>query len=289
MVSTRIKTYGELVMFSHTLFSVPFGLSAMLLAAQGLPSPRVFLWVMVALVSARTAANALNRLVDRKIDAKNPRTARRHLPAGKVSLKEVIFLIAFCLLALTAAAFMLNPLCVILLPVPLFLFFTYSFTKRFTWTCHLVLGIACGGAPVGAWLAVTGGIGLPSLVMGAAVMFWVAGFDIIYGAQDEAFDREENLSSIPVEFGIPRALQISSAFHVLAVLLLACLIPLAGLGPAYWAGLAITAGLLFYEHKMVSPGHLENVKLASYSINQIVSIILLLSVIVDVLLRTGPK
>ncbi len=284
MVLTRLRTYGELVMFSHTLFSVPFGLIAMLLAAGGFPSAWVFTWILVALISARTAANALNRLVDRKIDARNPRTSGRHLPMGVINPLEVVILILACLLVLTVAAFMLNPLCVILLPVPLFAFFLYSFTKRFTWTCHIILGAACGGAPVGAWMAVKGNISWVSLILGAAVTFWVAGFDIIYGAQDRDFDEDEGLFSIPVVFGVKKALGISAVFHAVTMLLLFYVKVLAGLGWLYGAGLLLTAGLLFYEHVIVSPDNLKNVTIASYSINQIVSMVILVFTAADIFL-----
>ena len=284
MVLTRLRTYGELVMFSHTLFSVPFGLIAMLLAAGGFPSAWVFTWILVALISARTAANALNRLVDRKIDARNPRTSGRHLPRGVINPLEVVILILACLLVLTVAAFMLNPLCVILLPVPLFAFFLYSFTKRFTWTCHIILGAACGGAPVGAWMAVKGNISWVSLILGAAVTFWVAGFDIIYGAQDRDFDEDEGLFSIPVVFEVKKALGISAVFHAVTMLLLFYVKVLAGLGWLYGAGLLLTAGLLFYEHVIVSPDNLKNVTIASYSINQIVSMVILVFTAADIFL-----
>lgn len=279
----KLKNYGELVMFSHTLFSVPFGIISMLLAAGGFPPFRLFFWIMVALVSARTAANALNRVIDKDIDARNPRTASRHLPRGLLSTFEVVLLIGFCFLLLTISAFMLNPLCVVLLPVPAFLFFIYSFTKRFTWTCHIILGIACGCAPLGAWIAVTGNIGWISIVLFAVVMFWVAGFDIIYATHDVEFDREEGLFSIPASFGIKKALIVSAVFHFLAVVLLFYLYKLANLGIIYLAGVIITTALLTYEHLLVSPDNLRNVTIASYSINQVVSVVMLIFTTADLL------
>lgn len=285
MVLKKIKAYGELVMFSHTLFSIPFGIIAMLMAADGFPSLWLTVWILFALISARTAANALNRLVDKDIDAKNPRTAGRHMPRGAVGEGEVIVLIAVCLIVLIVSAFMISPICVGLLPLPLALFFVYSFTKRFTWLCHLILGAACACAPLGAWVAVTGEISAVALLLGAAVMFWVAGFDIIYGAQDVAFDREEALHSIPETFGVKNALIISSAFHLLAVALLIVAGYLAGLGVFYYIGAGLVAALLVYEHAIVSPTNLKNVTIASYSINQIVSTIFLLFSGADVLIK----
>jgi 4-hydroxybenzoate polyprenyltransferase len=285
MVLSRIRTYGELVMFSHTLFSIPFGLIVMLLAAEGFPSFRLTLWIFIALISARTAANALNRLVDKDIDAINPRTAGRHMPQGLVNTKEVLLLILVCFALLTLSAFMINPLCVVLLPVPIFLFIVYSFTKRFTWACHIILGAACACAPVGAWIAVTGNISWVSLIFGAIVTLWVSGFDIIYGAQDIDFDREENLHSIPSAFGVRNALIISALFHVAAVLLLVYAGTLARLGWIYFSGVCIAAVLLLYEHAIVSPTNLKNVTIASYSVNQVVSTVLLVFSSADILIK----
>ena len=285
MVLTRVKAYAGLVMFSHTLFSIPFGVIAMLMAADGFPSLWLTVWIFVALISARTAANALNRLVDKDIDAKNPRTAGRHMPRGVVKTGEAAALVAICLLVLVVSAFMISPICVGLLPVPLFLFFIYSFTKRFTWWCHIILGAACACAPLGAWVAVTGGIGWTVIALAAAVMLW-AGFDIIYGAQDVEFDRENALHSIPAAFGVKSALIISAAFHLLAAALLVYVGILAGLGLLYYIGMGLIAALLIYEHAIVSPANLKNVTIASYSINQIVSTIFLLFAGADILIKS---
>lgn len=284
MVFNKIKTYGNLVMFSHTIFSLPFAFVSMLIAANGMPKFSVFFWIGIAFLGARTGANALNRLVDKDIDAKNPRTADRHLPRGIVKNTEVVILVLVCFALLSLAAFMLNPLCAMLLPVAIFLFVLYSYTKRFTWTCHLVLGFISGGAPVGAWIAVTGKISWICLVLGAANALWVAGFDIIYGSQDVEFDRKEGLYSIPAVFGIKNALLISTLFHIMTVILLTYIFFIAGLSYVYLTGLIIIAVLLYKEHKMVSPTNLMNVKIASYGINQIVSIVFLIFSTVDILL-----
>lgn len=284
MVLQKIKTYGKLVMFSHTIFSFPFAFISMLIAADGMPKISVFFWIGVAFLGARTGANAVNRLIDKDIDAKNPRTAERHMPKGIVKSYEVIFitLVSFSLLAL--AAFMLNPLCVILLPAAIFLFIMYSYTKRFTWACHIVLGIISGGAPVGAWIAVTGKISWVALVMGAANALWVSGFDIIYGSQDVDFDREEGLYSIPAAFGIKNALIISSMFHIAAVIILIYIYFIANMSLVYLIGLTIIAGLLYKEHTMVSVNNLTNVNIASYNINQLVSIVFLVFSATDILM-----
>lgn len=273
MVFKKIKQYAELVMFSHTLFSMPFAMVSMLWAANGLPKMSVFFWIIIALIGARTGANALNRLVDKDIDAKNPRTAGRHLPLGLVKSSEVFLIVVFSFALLVLAAYELNPLCLELLPLALFLFIIYSYTKRFTWACHVILGIACGGAPVGAWIAVTGKIGWPSLVLGAVVTLWVAGFDIIYGTQDYDFDKSNGLFSIPVKFGIKNALLISTFFHVIALLLLLYLYFYMKMGWIYLAGIIIIGYLLYKEHSIVKPDNLKHVTIASYDINQIVSVL----------------
>lgn len=279
---SKVKTYGELVMFSHTLFSLPFAIIAMLWAAQGLPSGKVIFWMLVALIGARNGANALNRLVDRRIDARNPRTANRHLPRGSVKVYEVVGLIILCFSLMVLAAFMLNPLCVKLLPLALVAFGVYSYTKRFTWACHVVLGIACGGAPVGAWMAVTGEVGWPSIVLGAVVTLWVAGFDIIYATQDVDFDRSQRLFSIPAQFGIKNSLYIAAIFHGTVIALLMYLYYLMNMGSMYLIGVSIAGVLLFVEHMMVSPKNLKTMKIASYNINQILSVVLCIFVALDI-------
>ncbi|MCM0649366.1 putative 4-hydroxybenzoate polyprenyltransferase [Clostridium swellfunianum] len=284
MVLSKIKTYGNLVMFSHTIFSLPFAFVSMLIAANGMPSFRVFFWIAMAFLGARTGANAINRLIDKDIDAKNPRTANRHMPRGAVKIKEVIMLVVISFALLALSAFMLNPLCAALLPVAIFLFILYSYTKRFTWACHIVLGIISGGAPVGAWIAVTGKISWISLVLGAANALWVAGFDIIYGSQDVDFDRKEGLFSIPAVFGIENALIISSLFHAAAVTILIYIYFIAHMSWLFLIGIAIVSILLVIEHKMVSPTNLTNVNIASYGINQIVSIVFLVFSVADIFL-----
>lgn len=284
MVLNKLRTYGNLVMFSHTLFSLPFAFVAMLIAANGIPQPRIFIWIGVAFLGARTGANAINRLIDRNIDAKNPRTASRHMPMGIVKNTEVVFIVIISFGILLLAAIELNPLCVIMLPFAIFLFIIYSYTKRFTWACHLVLGITCGGAPVGAWMAVTGRISWICLIMGAANALWVTGFDIIYGSQDVDFDRKEGLFSIPAIFGVELALIFSSLLHAATVILLIYLYYIAHLGWLYLVGIGIISLLLIKEHKMVSPSNLDNVKIASYGINQVVSVAFLVFSIADILL-----
>jgi 4-hydroxybenzoate polyprenyltransferase len=280
-----IKRYGELVMFPHTLFSLPFGVISMMIAAGGFPPLKLTFWIIVALISARTGANALNRLVDKDIDARNPRTKGRHIPQGSVSVREALLLSAGCFVVLVIAAYMIRPVCVFLLPVPLSLMLLYSFTKRFTWACHLMLGAACACAPVGAWIAVTGELSWAVITLGAAVMLWVAGFDIIYGVLDIEHDREEGLHSIPSAFGARNAFVISAAFHTAAVMLLIYTGILVSMGWIYFLGIALTAGLLLYEHIIISPDDNRKIPIASYLMNQIVSSVFLIFSGADMLIK----
>ena len=284
-IGKKINDYGVLVMFSHTIFSLSFALISMLLAGNGKLKFRVIFWILVAFMSARTGANALNRVIDAEIDAKNPRTATRQLPQGLMNKKEILIFVVICFAIMVFAAWQLNTICFILSPIALFLMTIYSYTKRFTWMCHLVLGITSAAAPVGAWLAVTGKISLIPLAMGAANTLWVAGFDIIYGAQDYDFGTKNGIHSIPARFGVKNALHISSVFHVLAVIFLLMVGLLAPqLGIIYYGGLLINMVLFVIQHRLVKPDNLTNVKIASYSINQVISIVFLVTGLLDCLI-----
>ena len=280
----KLHEYGKLVMFSHTIFSLSFAVVSLLAASKGRPDPRIILWAGLALLGARTGANAVNRMIDAKIDAENPRTADRQLPRGQLQTFEAAALTIFCFIILLISSWQLNPLCMYLSPLALLLMIVYSYTKRFTWLCHLVLGITCACAPVGAWLAVTGSFSWEALFLGGANCLWTAGFDIIYGSQDYEFDKAYGLYSIPVRFGISGALTISTLFHIAAFFCLSVfgwlLYP--GLGPIYAGGLLIIALLMLVQHKIVSPSHLENVNIASYSISQITSIVFLVFGVLDI-------
>ncbi|MHB8964091.1 MAG: UbiA-like polyprenyltransferase [Saccharofermentanales bacterium] len=283
-ISAKIRTYGELVMFSHTLFSLPFALIAMFLAADGLPDFRVLLWILVALFAGRNGANALNRYVDAGIDARNPRTVNRHIPAGSVRPREALIITILCYILFVFAAASINRICLLLSPAALALFTLYSYTKRFTWLCHLVLGVTCAGAPVGAWLAVTGSFHLVPMILAAVVALWVAGFDIIYGTQDIEFDRAEGLFSIPVRFGLRGALWIARIFHLAMWALLLLLFFISKLGPVYLIGVAVSGLLLIAEHYLVDPRHRAKMNVASYHINQVISVMLLLTAAADIFL-----
>lgn len=284
-VKNKITDYGTLVMFSHTIFSLSFALISMLLAGNGKLNFNTIFWIVVAFLGARTGANALNRVIDAEIDARNPRTATRQIPQGLMNKKEILIFVVICFGIMVFAAWKLNTICLILSPIALFLMIIYSYTKRFTWMCHLVLGITSAAAPVGAWLAVTGKIIFLPLVMGAANTLWVAGFDIIYGAQDYEFDTNNGIHSIPARFGVKNALLISRAFHVIALICLVIVGLLSNeLGTLYYIGLFIISILFIVQHSMVSEVNLKNVKVASYNVNQVISIVFLVFGLLDCLI-----
>lgn len=282
----RLKMYADMVMLPHTLFALPFAFIGVLTAADGMPSGWQLFWVLAAMVGARNGANALNRWVDREIDAANPRTAYRHLPQKLLAHWEVLLVAGLGFVLFILSAYMLNPLCFMLLPIPLILMIIYSYTKRFTWLCHLVLGAAVGGAPMGGWLAVRGEIVFPDIIypalLWAAVGLWVAGFDVIYGTLDVEFDRRHGIHSIPARFGIPAALQIARVFHFISIILLLTVKYFLPLRWLYIVGVIITALLLVYEHKMISPTNLKRVTIASYTINEIIGPVMLLFAALDI-------
>lgn len=280
----RLRRYGELVLFSHTLFSLPFGLLSMLWTAEGLPDFATFFWILLALIGARNGANAFNRIADLRFDQKNPRTSGRPLADGRVSLGEAVLLTIACFALLIFAAAQLNRLCLLLSPLAVGLFLLYSYTKRFTCLCHFFLGLCCGGAPVGAALAVEGRFTLLSFLLGGAVLFWVAGFDILYALQDIDFDRQERLHSVPARFGQRPALLISAGCHILAVGLLAAVCGFRPVGGFYWAGLLAVSLLLLLEHMDVEPRNPRRMRFAAYHLNQMVSLVFFFFALLDMLL-----
>jgi 4-hydroxybenzoate polyprenyltransferase len=271
----RAVLYGRMVKFSHSVFALPFALASAALAARDGFRWAQIGWIVVAMVGARSAAMGFNRLADHDLDAQNPRTAGRELPQGRLRRAEVWALVALSAAALVVAAAMLNPLCLLLSPAALAIVLGYSYTKRFTPLSHVFLGLSLAVAPVGAWLAIRGAFAPAPLVIAAAVLCWVAGFDIIYACQDVDFDRRAGLHSIPARLGVARGLVVARAFHVLAVLLMAAVYPLAGLHPAYLAGVAVIAGILAYEHSLVSADDLSRVDAAFFTLNGWVSVLYL--------------
>jgi len=271
-VVERAVAYGRMIKFSHSVFALPFALTSMALAAtDGIRWAQVG-WVLVAMVGARSAAMGFNRLADHAIDARNPRTAGRELPRGILSRAEVWAFVIASAAALVLAAGMLNRLCLWLSPVALAIVFVYSYTKRFTSLSHLVLGLALAVAPVGTWLAVRGSFDAVPILLGLAVLFWVAGFDTIYACQDVDFDRHEGLRSLPAWLGVRNALRVARVFHALAVTLLLSLYWLAPLHPLYLVGVAGVAALLVYEHSLVRHDDLSRVDMAFFTLNGWISI-----------------
>jgi 4-hydroxybenzoate polyprenyltransferase len=268
----RAVTYGRMIKVSHSVFALPFAMAAAALAAGGAPSPRQVLWILVAMVGARSAAMGFNRLADHELDARNPRTAARELPAGLLTRRQVWAFVALSAAVLVVAAAMLNPLCLALSPVALLIVFGYSYTKRFTAFSHAFLGLALAIAPVGAWLAVRGELAWPPIVLGLAVLAWVAGFDTIYACQDAAHDRSVGLRSLPARWGVRRALVAARGFHVAAVVLLAAVYVLVPLHPVYVLGVAAVAGLLAFEHSLVRHDDLSRVNAAFFTVNGWISI-----------------
>ena len=283
------RVYGRMIKFSHSVFALPFALSGAALAARegGIAAMQI-LWIAVAMVGARSAAMGFNRLVDRRVDGANPRTRNRELPRGVVSVRAVISLVLLSGAVLMAAAFQLNPLCFYLSPLALGGLLFYSYTKRFTWTSHLFLGLCLGGAPLGAWIAVTGRFDLPPIVLGLAVLNWVAGFDILYSCQDREFDVGYGLHSIPARFGISRSLTVARFLHLAAVLLLVWVGLLLGLHMIYFLGVACVAGLLIYEHLIVKPEDLSRLGMAFLTMNSAVSVVYFCFTLADLLLLGSP-
>lgn len=267
-----VRIWGEMVKFSHSVFALPFALASAVLAGAGRVPLRTMLWIVVAMVGARSAAMGFNRLADQAIDARNPRTAGRELPRGVLSRASVWLFVLVSAAALVVAAAMLNPLCLALSPVALAVVFGYSYTKRFTALSHLVLGLALAIAPVGAWLAVRGRFDATPIVLGLAVLAWVAGFDTIYSCQDAEFDRGAGLHSLPARLGVGRALLLARTFHAMATVLLLTLFALEPLHPVYLAGVAGVAAALVYEHSLVKADDLSKVDAAFFLVNGWISV-----------------
>jgi 4-hydroxybenzoate polyprenyltransferase len=275
----------EMVKFSHTVFALPFAFLSAVLAAGGMPDAATSAKILVAMVAARSAAMAHNRLADRSLDAANPRTAGRALPAGRLSVGFARAFLAVSILVFLAAAASLNRATLLLAPVALGLLLMYAYTKRFTALSHLVLGLCLALAPVGAWIAVRGSLERLPVLLGLAVLFWTAGFDVIYALQDEEFDRRAGLRSLPAHLGARRALAVSAGLHALMLILLAVVWRLSGSGLLFGLGILVTAAALVYQHAIVRPGDLSRVNAAFFTANGFVSVALGVLGIADVLAR----
>jgi len=280
---SRITVFLEMIKFSHTIFALPFALTGALLAAGGIPSGEKIFWIVMAMVGARTAAMGLNRLIDAEIDGRNPRTRGRAIPAGLLGKGQVAAFIILSILLLLYAAARLNPLCLKLAPVALFFLVLYSYCKRFTALAHIVLGLCLGAAPVGAWIAIRGDVAPAPVLLGLAVLFWVAGFDILYALQDLEFDRQAGLHSIPVKLGVSGSLRLSRIFSVIMVALLIVVHLLLQAGPFFLAGIVLAALLLAYEQWLLRDGDLSKLDMAFFTMNGYISIIIFTASLLAVL------
>lgn len=268
----KTADYLRLIKFSHSIFALPFAFTSALLAADGIPALHQIFWITIAMVGGRSGAMGMNRIIDRKIDALNPRTESREIPRGIVKTGEALFFTGIAFALLVFAAYMLNPLCLKVSPLVLLVLFSYSYMKRFTWLCHLVLGLALSLAPLGAWIAVRGTFNAEILPLCFAVMFWVAGFDALYGLQDVDFDKMQGLFSIPSAFGVHASLWTAKIFHLITVGLLLSMVYIFDLGILYIAGVFVAAGLLIYEHSLVKPSDLSKLNMAFFNMNGYISI-----------------
>lgn len=280
----KIVLYLKLIKFSHSIFSLPFALTGTLIAASGIPSLKKILWIIIAMGGARSGAMGLNRIIDRKIDAENPRTKDREIPAGKVKVRDAVIFTVISFVILVFAAYMLNPLCLKLSPVAIAVVFLYPYTKRFTWLSHFVLGIALSAAPLGAWIAIKGTLDWEILLMVFAVIFWLAGFDVLYALQDLEFDKSSGLYSLPKKFGIKKTLILSDIFHFLAWSLLVLTGIIFDLRVFYWLGILIVGGLFIYEHSIVKPNDLSKLDMAFFNMNGYISMTVFVFTLLDYLI-----
>lgn len=281
----KIRVFLEMIKFEHTIFALPFAYIGALLVEQRLPSGHDVFWITVAMVGARTAAMSLNRVIDRHIDARNPRTGGRALPKGLLSTLEVWILALLSMLVLFVATLRLSPLAVKMFPVALFVLIGYSYTKRFTWLCHIWLGVALGLAPLAAWIAISNSFATAPVLLGLGVTFWVAGFDIIYACMDYEFDRSEGIFSIPSRFGIPTALKIAAVFHLLASVFMVAAGLILELGTYYFIGVGLAVLILCYEHAIVRPDDLSRANVAFFNVNAVLGMVVFVFTLAEVVLR----
>ena len=264
----------RMIKIEHTVFALPFAFMGAILAAKGWPTSQQIFWILTAMVGIRSAAMAFNRLADAKIDAANIRTRNREIPRGALKKSEVWIFVVTSSALFILAAYQLNRLCFILSPVALAATFFYSYTKRFTWLSHLFLGGAIGLAPIGGWLAVAGSFEPIAFLLGAAVLFWIAGFDIVYACQDYEFDRSYMLKSVPERWGISKALKISECCHLITFCLLVTVGIMARLGPPYYVGLVLILAFLVVQHLIVSPEDLSRINVSFFTMNGLISLVI---------------
>lgn len=280
----KIKKFLDFIKFEHSIFALPFAYAGAVLASNGIPEIITLIWITLAAVGARSAAMSLNRLIDAKIDELNPRTKNRHIPAGDIKTRDAAIFTILSFILLFVSAYKLNFLCLVLSPILVILFIIYPYLKRYTCLSHLFLGLCLGIAPVGGWLAVTGTFAgfFPSLLILSSVLFWVAGFDIIYSLQDMEFDRKQKLHSIPAKFGRKKALEITLLFHAVSVLFLISLYIISNLGFIFLSGIGIIILLLLYEQWIIHRD-IKKIQVAFFNVNAVVSVIFFISLTLDII------
>jgi 4-hydroxybenzoate polyprenyltransferase len=277
----KLSVYLRMVKFSHSIFALPFAFTAALIGASGGPELRQIIWIVVAMVGARSGAMGLNRIIDKKIDSANPRTAGREIPRGVISVSEAAIMVFISFVLFELAAYMLNPLCMKLSPVAIVVLILYSYTKRFTWMSHFVLGLSISAAPLGAWIAVKGTFDFGIIPLVVSVIFWLAGFDVLYALQDIDFDRKYGLYSIPKRFGIRKSIYFSRMFHAMSFLLLVANGMIFELGIFYWTGMFVTAGLFLYEHSLIKENDLGKLDIAFFNMNGYISVTIFVFTLMD--------
>jgi 4-hydroxybenzoate polyprenyltransferase len=288
----KLRIFLEMIKFEHTIFALPFAYLGMILAWGSWEAANWwdFIWISVAMASARTAAMSLNRYIDRQVDVGNPRTANRPIQTGAIEANRVLIFAILSLVVLGISAWLLDPLALYLFPGALLFLVGYAYTKRFTWLCHYVLGFTDGLAPLGGWVAVRGSVftadDLPAWLLLLAVTLWIGGFDVIYACQDVEFDNEKGLHSIPARFGIQRGLLISTISHVLTVAVLVVLGLVVSLGWVYWLGVTAVAALLIYEHSLVNPQDLSKLGIAFFNVNGYISVTIFIATFIAVVMRS---
>jgi len=277
----KVSVYLRMIKFSHSIFALPFAFTSALIAASGIPDLKQIGWIIIAMVGARSGAMGLNRIIDSKIDSANPRTKRREIPRGAISVLAAVLFVVVSFIFMVFAAYMLNPLCLKLSPVAIAILVLYSYTKRFTWMSHFFLGLSISAAPLGAWLAVKGSFDIEIIPLAIAVIFWLAGFDVLYALQDIDFDRRYGLYSIPKRFGISKSIYLSRIFHITSFLLLVANGIIFKLGGLYWTGMFLTAGLFLYEHSLITIDDLRKLDIAFFNMNGYISVTVFIFTLMD--------
>jgi len=287
MALSKIKIYLEMIKFQHSIFALPFAYLGAFLSQKSVPGFGTLFWITLAMVGARSFAMTANRLIDMEIDRRNPRTAERALPRGLLSVSNVILFSIISLVFFLLAVYNLAPICRYLRPIVVIPFVIYPYTKRVTWLSHFVLGLCLGLAPVGAWIAVTNTFSLEPFLIGAAVLLWVAGFDIFYAIQDMDFDLQHRLYSIPARFGIRASLALTKLLHFTSIAILVWLGVRLNLGLFYFAGVTVAAILLAYENSLIKPNDLSRLNVAFFTMNGIISVVMFCFVAIDVIFGEG--